>query len=277
MAGLAFAGQLALLAAAVLGGLIILTSLQRQLIYFPEVAEESRLLAEAQRLGMQPWRAADGALIGWLPAAQGNVQRRLLIFHGNAGYALQRHYFVAGFASPDSGWEVRLFEYPGYGARPGTPSESDIKAAALEAVEQMLGEDSRPLYLLGESLGSGVAAWLAGTLPQRIAGLLLVTPFTRLPDVAAHHYPFLPVRVLLRERYDSVAALAAYDGPVAFLLAGEDEVVPVDLGRQLYALYGGPKWLKVVPGAGHNTLPLHPGAAWWSEVSGFLTAGAPPP
>ena len=103
-----------------------------------------------------------------------------------------------------------------------------------------------------------------------MAGLLLVTPFTSLADVAAHHYPLLPVRALLSENYDSVEALSHYRGPVAFLLAGRDEIVTTELGRELYERYSGPKWLRVEERAGHNTLPYHPGAGWWGEVSRFL-------
>ena len=135
----------------------------------------------------------------------------------------------------------------------------------------MLAADSRPVFILGESLGSGVASYFAAQFPQQVAGLLLITPFSSLTDVAAHHYPFLPVRLLLRERYDSLEALSHYTGPVAFLLAGRDEVVSTSLGQQLYDSYKGRKWLHIEPRAGHNTLPYHPGAPWWKQASTFLT------
>jgi pimeloyl-ACP methyl ester carboxylesterase len=106
-----------------------------------------------------------------------------------------------------------------------------------------------------------------------VAGLLLVTPFSSLVDVAAHHFKWLPARAVLSERYDSMEALSHYRGPVAFLLAGEDEVVPKDLGQRLYDQYQGLKWIRVIPGAGHNSLPVYPGAEWWGEVSAFLLTG----
>ena len=207
----------------------MLTAFQRQLIYFPQTASEPDLVSEATAVGWQPWRDTDGGLIGWRPADKSNAARRMLVFHGNAGYALHRTYFAAGLGED---WEVLLFEYPGYGARGGKPSAESIKAAASEAVKALTQEDAPPVYLLGESLGSGVASYLAGAFPQQIAGVLLVTPFTRLSDVASHHYPWLPVRALLRERFDSVGSLAGYGGPVAFLVAGEDEVVPAELGKK---------------------------------------------
>lgn len=264
--------RIVFLGVAFLGTMGILTALQRQIIYFPTIAGEQALLQEAARLELQPWRDEGGELIGWHTQNAGSGLRRLVVFHGNAGLALNRNYYVHGFRSLEQHWEVYLFEYPGYGARPGTPSEEAIKAAAERAMRLLLAQDSRPLYLLGESLGSGVASYLAAAFPDEVAGLLLVTPFSSLVDVAAHHYWFLPVGMLLDERYDSMASLSRYSGPVAFLLAGDDEVVPKELGRRLHDHYQGPRWLREIPGAGHNTLPMYPGEAWWREVADFLLA-----
>jgi pimeloyl-ACP methyl ester carboxylesterase len=250
----------------------VFTTLQRQLIYFPEVATEQSLAQTADRVGLLDWRDDKGQLIGWRTRSSGSESRRVVVFHGNAGHALYRQYFAAGFLALASGWQVYLFEYPGYGARPGSPSESGIKAAATDAVKGLLTQDPSPLYLLGESLGSGVASYLAGRYPDKVAGVLLVTPFTSLTDVAGHHYGFLPVKTLLSERFDSVEALARYANPVAFLLAGNDEIVPASLGRKLYDSYPGPKWLQEQAGAGHNTLNFDPTTPWWREVTDFWSS-----
>ena len=248
----------------------MLTALQRQLIYFPSKAPADVLSELASRMGLQAWRDNAGEVIGWRSPGDPDARYRMLVFHGNAGYALNRDYFVTGLRALGSQWDVFLFEYPGYGAREGTPSEVNFKATATQALEALLAIDSRPVFITGESLGSGVASFLASTFPNDVAGLLLVTPFSSLTDVAAHHYPLLPVRILLSERYESREALSHYGGPVAFLLAGRDEVVTLELGRQLYDSYSGPKWLHVEAHAGHNTLPYNPGASWWGEVSSFL-------
>ena len=253
-----------------LGALVMLTALQRQLIYFPSKAPADVLSELASRMGLQTWRDNAGEAIGWKSPGDPNARYRMLVFHGNAGYALNRDYFVTGLRARGSQWDVFLFEYPGYGARKGTPSEVNFKATATQALEALLAIDSRPVFITGESLGSGVASFLASTFPNEVAGLLLVTPFSSLADVAAHHYPFLPVRILLSERYESREALSHYGGPVAFLLAGRDEVVTSELGQQLYDSYSGPKWLHVEAHAGHNTLPYNPGAPWWGKVSSFL-------
>jgi uncharacterized protein len=255
-----------------IGGFFMFTALQRQLIYYPEVAPEERLLKTASGIGLRDWRDRDGQLIGWHTPSTRNTARRVVVFHGNAGHSLYRQYFADGFLALGDDWQVYLFEYPGYGARQGTPSESGIKAAALDAVEELRTEHPEPLYLVGESLGSGVATHLASTMPTRVDGLLLVTPFTSLTDVAAGHYNWLPVRALLSDRYDSGKALRSYRGPVAFLVAGSDEIVPAELGRELHAIYQGPKLLIEQAGAGHNTLNFDPAASWWREVSDFLLA-----
>ena len=153
-------------------------TLQRQLIYYPQIEAEEDLLRTADHIGLLDWRDEHGQLIGWRSNSGGEDARRVVVFHGNAGYALHRSYYVAGFLAQDDNWDVYLFEYPGYGARPGEPSEADIKGAAKRAVELLLNHDARPLYLVGESLGGGVASYLSSLFPEQVGGMLLVTPFT---------------------------------------------------------------------------------------------------
>jgi pimeloyl-ACP methyl ester carboxylesterase len=265
-------GQIAGVVLVFFGVLFMFATLQRQLIYYPEVVAEATLLDTASRIGMEDWRDANGQLVGWRSRSTDNRARRVVVFHGNAGHALYRHYYAAGFLGQGADWQVYLFEYPGYGARSGVPSEESIKATATDALEEMLARDPGPLYLVGESLGSGVATFLAGKFNKQVGGLLLVTPFTTLPDVAGKHYGLLPVRAMLSERYDSLKSLRQYHGPVAFLIAARDEIVPADLARRLYNSYGGPKWLHEQPGAGHNTLDFDPSAPWWRELLAFWHA-----
>ncbi len=254
------------------GMLIMLAGCQRQFIYYPSRASEQGLLDIARGVNMEPWRDPDDRIIGWRTSSDddetGNV---MVVFHGNAGYALHRTYFSEGFKSISRSdkWDVYIFEYPGYGARPGRPSEKAIKEAAVSAVHG-LTEKGHDVYLIGESLGGGVACYLAGKKPDDIKGLFLITPFTSLVDVGRHHYPFFPVGLLLRERYDNLDALENYGGPVAFMLAERDEIIPASLGMRLYEEYDGPKKLHVQEGRTHNTLMFPPGAEWWDDISAFL-------
>jgi alpha-beta hydrolase superfamily lysophospholipase len=254
-------------AASFAGACILAFAFQRRLLYFPEREVESAALERASRLGLEPWRSADGSLRGWRAGPKARPRARALVFHGNAGSALDRNHYAAALAR--RGISVTLLEYPGYGPLPGSPSERTIAATAVEAVDALASEGPEPLWLIGESLGSGVAARAAHLRPKAVRGLLLVTPFARLVDVAHHHYPFLP-GFLLRDRWAPRDDLDAYEGPVAILVAGRDEVVTAAQGWALFNALRGPKRLWVQPEAGHNDLALEPGAGWWEETAGFL-------
>ena len=253
--------------------LAVLFALQDRLIYFPRTDSEPRLMQEARAAGLEPWRDARGQLIGWRRPAPA-ASCRAVLFHGNAGCAIDRAPFAEALGGLADGrtWEVHLFEYPGYGARPGTPARKTIEDSARAALRELVTADSRPLYLLGESIGSGPACSLAAEFGERIAGVGLIVPMSSLADTAAHHYPFVP-RWLLRGQFDNIAALRTYRGPVAFILAGEDEIVTTADGLRLHDGYGGPKFLKVLPGVGHNEIDQSPDAPWWRELSDFLTGG----
>ncbi len=260
--------------------LIVLGVFQRSLIYFPARATEPALLEEATQLNAAPWRTAAGEIIGWKRSgATSAAANRLVVFHGNAGNALDRVHYIDTFGNLEGGrlWEVYLFEYPAYGARPGKISEKSFREAGAAALTLLRAADARPIYLLGESLGGGLACALAHDQPDSVAGLFLVTPFSSLPDVAAHHYPFIPVRLLLHDRWDNVAALSAYQKPLAMMLAGNDTIVPIKFGERLFQAAHEPKRLWRVPGVDHNDLTLSAQAAlWWPEVSDFLLGHGSP-
>ncbi len=253
---------------------------QRRVMYYPARAPAPEQISRAAANGCIPWRDADGGIIGWRPGprdAEAPAADVLLVFHGNAGSALDRLYLTDGFAGVSGGPEfsVYLFEYPGYGARPGRPSEAAFQAAADDAFRQLREAfPDRRIYVAGESLGSGVATALAGRHPEAVSGLFLITAFSSMTDVARHHYPYLPVRLLLRDRYESIAPLQHYRGPVAILLAEHDEVVPARFGRRLFDAYRGPKRLWVQE-RHHNTLDYRPDSRWWGEVAAFLADGLP--
>lgn len=249
---------------------------QRSLMYFPEQLPEARALAQGASEGLEPWRDASGALLGWKARhPSGAAQGRLLVLHGNAGMALDRGYVVRAFQNPAlaRGWEVFLLEYPGFGARPGHPSETALVDAAVKALNQLRTEGTGPVYVLGESIGSGVACLTAAQRPGWVKGLLLITPFNHMKAVAAVHYPWFP-GFLMRDRYPADEALKAYGGPVAILLAERDEVIPPYLGRALFEGYSGPKRLWIEPGATHNTLSYDPKKPLWKELTDYLEGQA---
>jgi pimeloyl-ACP methyl ester carboxylesterase len=194
----------------------------------------------------------------------------VIVFHGNAGAAWQRSYYVD--ALQPLGYRVILAEYPGYGGRAGRPSEAALVADAQATLRRAYAEFGAPIYLWGESLGSGVAAAVAAAPVAPVEGLVLLTPWDNLPDLAQSLYPFLPVRFLLRDRYDSVRALAAFTQPVAVVIAERDEIIPPARAERLYASLAAPKQRWILPDAGHNTWPTNPAHPWWRAVMKFLTA-----
>jgi len=265
---------LTLAIAAYVALLLLLFFAQRKLIYLPWRASESAVLQAAQVAHLEPWRNAKNEIIGWrAPRRVGTPEpaNRLVVFHGNAGYALLRTHFVEGFSPLGGGalWDVLLFEYPGFGARGGSTGEASFIKAATEALEE-LSSDARPIYLLGESLGSGLASALAQRMPEKIAGVFLLTPYASLAEVAGHHYRFVPVRLILRDRWDNLSALREFRGPLAVMLAENDEVIPAQQARRIFELAREPKRLWVQRGASHNTIDFDPAAPWWREVSEFL-------
>jgi uncharacterized protein len=244
---------------------------QRRLIYFPARFAPATAEARAAQNGLSPWRNASGGIIGWQMRARGASTASVLVVHGNAGSAADRDYLARSLHDAEA-VDVFVLEYPGYGARGGEPSRSSFLAAGEEAF--VLLPSDRPRYLVGESLGAGVVAHLAGARPGEVAGLALLVPFHNLPWVAQRQMPFLPANWLLRDRFSPVDDLKHYRGPVKVVIAGHDEVIPAESGRRLFDAYEGPKDLQVFPGARHNDVAGQ-SPEWWREVFAFWRTNAP--
>jgi pimeloyl-ACP methyl ester carboxylesterase len=240
---------------------------QRRMMYFPDREPEPEAVQRAVGGRVVPWRDAKGSVLGWRRAARLGTPR-VLVLHGNAGDALGRVDYLRVIEA--AGFEGVLLEYPGYGPREGERSEASLVADARAALRQLKAESGAPVFLLGESLGSGVAVQVAATEPKLVAGLLLVTPFARMTEVAARHYPYLPMKLILRDRWDSLGAIPGYHGPVAIVVAGRDEVVGAAQGRRLAQGCPGPVRTWEIPSATHNELPLVPGRPPWSEALAYL-------
>ena len=246
--------------------LVFLTLAQRRMMYFPCQASHSELQGVAEREGFKSWENTKGDVIGWRRVKpDGQARRCILILHGNAGCAPDRFHYADSFDAVEP-IDCYLLEYPGYGARKGSPSQASILQAADEGLQSIPKTCS--VFVVGESLGTGVATYLAGTHSNRVRGLFLVAPYNTMTAAAQKHLPLFPVKIMLRDKYPSSTWLAQYSGPLAVLLAGHDEVVPSELGRKLFDEHRGPKKLWVEPNAGHNDVH-RPGSNTWKEVVQF--------
>ena len=256
-----------------LGMVAILALSQHSMIYHPAREEAVSLARLARSSGFEPWTNEQGEVIGYrsLPANDDpRPSLAILITHGNAGHALHRAAYlpILRAAKPAHAVAVYILEYPGYGARSGIPSQSSFLEAAKEAIGQIPKDSS--LVLLGESIGTGVASATAGAYPERVTGVLLLTPFDTLANVASYHYPLLPVRWIMRDQYPAGEWLTNYHGPVAMILAGKDTIVPAKLGKALYDKYSGPKKLTVAERADHNDLLHNLSPDIWHQNLAFL-------
>jgi pimeloyl-ACP methyl ester carboxylesterase len=237
---------------------------QRRLIYFPTAMNPKVAEQIALKEGFEPWRNASNEIIGWHWPSHSGSNGAVLIVHGNAGCAVDRGYFAEPIRR--SGLDVFVLEYPGYGVRDGSPNEKTLLAAADNAFDLL--PTNSPIFVLSESLGTGVAAHLARQYGPRVSGLILFAPYDELAAVAQERMPFLPVRLLLRDRFNPAEGLRNYHGPVAIVLAEADEVIPSKFGRRLYDNYAGPKKLQTIPAAHHNDIGAQT-PEWWQEVFAF--------
>lgn len=242
--------------------------LQRKLIYFPDqftATQQTALLAQSN---LRAW-PSDSETRGLmsnnpLPDAKGTV----LVFHGNAGAALHRNYYIE--ALQPLGYLVILAEYPGYGARPGPPSEQALIEDGIQTAKLAWEQFKAPLFLCGESLGGGVAAGIVKSGQVPVKGLLLISPFASLDRIAQHHYWFFLGKLLTRDKFDNIENLRGYAGNVAVTLADEDEIIPNQHTMMLFESLPARKKLWKFDNAGHNTLPLESWRPWWREAMQFI-------
>ncbi|MGJ7901463.1 alpha/beta hydrolase [Lysobacter sp. 1R34A] len=222
---------------------------QRELMYFPQ----------STRLGasMTDYTVRHGNIVlrGWrLNAGQ---DKALIYFGGNAERIENMRESLAQWF-PDR--SIYLVSYRGFGASDGRPEESALFADALAVFDQVAREHPRqPIAVIGRSLGSGVASYVAGHRP--VERLALVTPFDSLRETAQAHYRWLPTRWLVKDRYDSVTYLRSYFGPILVVRATADDVIPApNTQRLIHSLQTRPQGVDVVQleGADHHNIASYP-------------------
>ena len=217
--------------------------------------------------------AGDGTrLHGWLRhRVEATPPHGLLIYFGGNAEEVSGHIHDAEAFAP---WSVAAFNYRGYGLSEGRPSETALVADALvihDRLAQREDIDPRRIVVLGRSLGSGVAVQLAAMRPVR--AVVLVSPYDSLRSLARKQYPFIPVSLLLKHPFDSLARAPGIETPLLILAGARDRLIPPALSRRLHDAWAGPKRWALIADADHNDIHARPG--YWPEIHDFLATLAP--
>lgn len=244
---------------------------QRRLIYFPlrgVPGPAGAGLPQAQPIAIP---TADGlTLNGWLvPPEAPPTGWTVIVFNGNAGHRGLRAPLALALAR--RGIATLLFDYRGYGDNPGSPSEGALALdarAARDWVDRQPGAEPSRVAYFGESLGAAVAVGLSVERPP--AALILRSPFTSLADVGRHHYPILPVGLLLRDRYPSLERIRRLAVPLLVVAGDRDGIIPPRQSERLFEAAPGPRQLALIPGADHNDLELLAGERMIAAIAEFL-------
>lgn len=206
----------------------------------------------------------------WAEGGDAASSVTLLYFGGNAEDVL----YTAETAKALSAKRMLIANYRGYGNTPGEPGERALFQDALAiydyAVKQP-GVSADRIVAMGRSLGSGVATYLAAN--RKVHAVVLITPYDSMAAVGQGHYPFFPVRRLLKHKFPSDTFAAAIDAPALLLAAEQDTIVPPRHAQALKQAWRGPVQLRVLQGVGHNDIEAHPN--YYALINGFLKSGMP--
>lgn len=237
---------------------------QERMLFFPRGVEQP----PSARSGAEPvtvLASDETKLRGWFLKGSETPGHVVIYFGGNA----EEVSWLAGVADQFAGWSLLLVNYRGYGESEGTPGEAELFDDALSVYDYILRRpDVAPesIVAMGRSLGSGVAVHLAANRPVR--GVILVSPYDSIVEVAKRHYPLLPVALLLRHRFDSLSEAPAIDAPLLCLVASRDRVIPVAHSQVLFDTWRGVKTWREVPLADHDTIAGEPG--YWRAIAEYL-------
>lgn len=218
---------------------------QRSLIYFPQPRSWGGP-ATTMQLPVK-----DAELV--LTARQATGPKALIYFGGNAEDVSAN---LPSFAQAFPGHAIYLLHYRGYGGSSGSPSEAALQNDAL-ALFDHAGKTHAEVTVVGRSLGSGLAVWVASQRP--VSRLVLVTPYNSIQELAAQRFPWFPISWLLLDKFESWKYAPQVTAPTLLMAAEHDEVIPAASTEKLYARFqSGRAALKVLPGTSHNTISQHP-------------------
>ena len=206
-------------------------------------------------------------LRGWLVKGKKQPRSIVVYFGGNA----EEVSWLVGIAEQFAGWSLLLVNFRGYGDSEGKPGERALLSDGLRVYDYTRARpdvDPERIALMGRSLGSGVAVHVAGH--RHVLGVILASPYDSLTAVAKHHYPFLPVSLMLRHRFDSLVLAPGITAPLLCLVAADDRVIPAERSRVLFDAWSGAKtWLEL-PRSDHNSVAGE--SEYWRSIEQFLVS-----
>jgi uncharacterized protein len=228
---------------------------ERWLMYVPDPT-----YSKPQEVGLDGFReevqrTPDGErIITWYAEPQPG-QPTLLYIHGNAGTLADRVDRIADFQARGRG--VLIMSYRGYSGSSGRPSERANVADAVRAYDSLIERGCEPedIFLYGESIGTGIAVQVAAQRP--VAGVVLDAPYTSIVDVAERLYPYLPARLMMHDRYETLKYLQEVQAPVLVIHGERDQVIPVEMGRTVAESAPGPSEIVTFREAGHTDHYAH--------------------
>ena len=234
------------------GLVFLLFIFQRNILFVPDRSKPNLTDSNVPEMSEVNIETKDGlTLLSWF--YRGQAEKPVIIyFQGNAGNISDRDY-KARFLI-DNGFSVLLMGYRGYGGNQGQPSEEGLKSdgeAAL-AFAAKEGFKTTDIILYGESLGTGVVVNLG--ISSEFRGLILEAPYTSIEALAKKRYWFIPVGLLLRDKFDSINKVSQLNSPTLVLHGDADKVIKIDYGKQLYEAIPHPKKFIAFPGGGHSNL-----------------------
>jgi uncharacterized protein len=233
--------------------LVTLFVFQRSFLYAPDRNETTPANAGLTDFAQIRINSKPDVLTSWWHAPVKADAPVILIFHGNGGALAGRAKLYEGIAGKDFG--LLAVGYPGYGGNPGAPSEQSLYQAAQANYDWLIAKGYKPkqIIIAGQSLGTGVAIWLAQKQPA--AGLLLQSPYTSMVEMAAKQMPFAPAQLLLKDRFDSLSRIGQIKMPIAWIHGRDDTLIPLSMAQRLFDAAKKPKCNRIIPEAGHNDMP----------------------
>jgi fermentation-respiration switch protein FrsA (DUF1100 family) len=251
---------------------------EEKFIYFPQKYpqgpyDQARSIPRLQDCWIT---TSDGVKIhGWYAPAE-SAKATFVMSHGNAGNISHRYLLLRSLQR--HGYSVLMYDYRGYGRSEGSPSEEGVYADGIAAYNYVLtlpGVDSSRTFLWGTSLGGAIAVDVA--THRTAPGLIMESTFTSAKDVARTVYPFLPVHLILRTKFNSSEKIKSLHIPILVIHGSHDTVIPVGLGRRLFQAANEPKELYEIPGANHDDTFFVGGEEYYSHIDRFVASALHPP